>query len=60
MVASIGITNSHNILDNTDTSDDPLDKVIHKYKNHLSITCINKHMTNSKLSFAFECHKKSD
>ena len=60
MVVSMGITNNHNFLDNTDTSDDPLDKVIDKYKNRLCITYINKHMTNPKLSFAFECHKKSD
>ena len=54
MVPSMGITNNHIFLRNTNTSDDPLDKIIDKYKNHPSITCINKHMTNSELSFTFE------
>ena len=53
MIVSMGITNNHNFLDNTDTSDDPLNKVIDKYKNHFSITCI-KHITNSKFSFTFQ------
>ena len=38
-------------MSNTDTNDDPVEKIIDKYKNHPSITCINKHMTNSELSF---------
>ena len=54
MVPSMGITNNHIFLSNTDTSDDPLDKIIDKYKNHPSITCINKHLTNSELSFTFQ------
>ena len=54
IVPSIGITNNHIFLSNTNTSDDPLDKIIDKNKNHPSITCINKHMTNSELSFTFE------
>ena len=54
MVPSMGITNNHIFLSNTNTSDDPLDKIIDKYKNHPSITCINKHMTNSELSFTFQ------
>ena len=54
MVPSMGITNNHSFLSNTNTSDDPLDKIIDKYKNHPSITCINKHMTNSELSFTFQ------
>ena len=54
MVLSMGITNTHIFLSNTNTSDDPLDKIIDKYKNHPSITCINKHMTNFELSFTFQ------
>ena len=54
MVPSIGITNTHIFLSNTNTSDDPLDKIIDKYKNHLSITCINKPMTDSELAFTFQ------
>ena len=54
MVPSMGITNNHIFLSNTNTSDDPLDKIIDKYKNHPSITCINKHMTKSLLTFSFQ------
>ena len=56
MVPSMGITNNNNFLSTTDTSDtnDPLEKIIDKYKNHPSITCINKHMTNSELSFTLQ------
>ena len=56
MVPSMGITNNKNFLSTTDTSDtnDPLEKIIEKYKNHPSITCINKYMTNSELSFTFQ------
>ena len=50
MVPSMGITNNHIFLSNTNTSDDPLDKIIDKYKNNFSITCINKHMTDSELA----------
>ena len=50
----MSITNSHIFLSNTNTSVDPLDKIIDKYKNHPSITCINKHMANSELSFPFQ------
>ena len=54
MVPSMGITNNHIFLSNTNTSDDPLDKIIDKYKNHPSITCINKYITNSELFFTFQ------
>ena len=54
MLSSIGITNNHNFLSNTDTSDGPLEKIIDKYKNHSSITSINKHKTNSELTFTFQ------
>ena len=54
MVPSMGTTNNHIFLSNKNTSDDPLDKIIDKYKNHPSITCINKHMANSELSFTFQ------
>ena len=53
LVPSIGITNYHNFLSNTDTFDDPLERIIDKYKNHPSIICINKHITNSELNFTF-------
>ena len=54
MVPSMGITNNHSFLSNTNTSDDPLDKIIDKYKNHPSITCINKHMAKFELSSIFQ------
>ena len=54
MLPSMGITNNHIFLSNTSTSDDSLDKIIDKYKNHPSITCINKHMTKSLLTFSFQ------
>ena len=53
MVPSMGRTNN-NFLSNTDTSDDPLQKNINKFKNHSSATCINKHLRNSKLCFTFQ------
>ena len=40
MVLIMGITNDHNFLSNTDTSDYPLEKILEKYKNHPNITCI--------------------
>ena len=56
MVPNMGITNNNNFLSTADTSDtnDSLEKIIDKYKNHASITSINKHMTNSELSFTFQ------
>ena len=56
MVPSIGITNNNNFLSSTDTSDtnDLLEKIVDKYKNYPSITCINKHMANSEISFTFQ------
>ena len=55
MVPSMCITNN-NFLSTKDTSDtnDPLEKIIDIYKNRPSITCINKHMANSELSFSFQ------
>ena len=50
----MSITNNHIFLSNTNTSDDPLEKSIDKYKNHPSITRINKRMKNSELSFTFQ------
>ena len=47
MVANMGISNNRNFLSNTDTLDDPLEKIIDKYKNRPSITCINIHIANS-------------
>ena len=54
MVPNMGITNNRNFLGNTGTSGDPLEKIMDKYKNHLSITCISKLMTNSELTFTFQ------
>ena len=54
MVPSVDITNIHIFLSNTNFSDDPLEKIIDKYKNHPSITCIVKHMTNFEIAFTFE------
>ena len=59
MVPSMGITNNHNFLSNRGTSDDPLEKIIDKYKNQPSITCINKHMTISELPFTFQLVTKN-
>ena len=53
IVPSMAITNNHIFLSNTDTSDDLLDKIINKYRNHPSITCINQDMINSEISFTF-------
>ena len=48
----MSLTINHNFLRNTDTSDDPTKETIDKYKkNHPSTTCINKHTTNSEISF---------
>ena len=54
VVPSMVITNNHNFLSNTYTNDDLLEKIIDKYKNHPSIIGVNKHMTNSELSFTFQ------
>ena len=59
MVPSNGITNNQHVLSNTDTSDDTLEKIIDKHKNHHSITCINKHMTNYELSFTCQLVTKN-
>ena len=59
MVPNMSITNNHIFLSNKNTSDDPLDKIIDKYNLYPSITCINKHMTNSELSFAFQSVTKN-
>ena len=58
MVANVGIIVNNNFLSNTDTSNDPLEKIIEKHKNHSSITCINKHI-NSELTFTFQPVKKN-
>ena len=54
MVPSMCITNNYNFLSNTDISDYPLEKIIGKHKNHPSIACIDKHLTNSEFSFTFQ------
>ena len=50
----MGITNNHNLLSDLDTTNDPIEKNINKYQNHLSITSINKHMSRSELTFSFQ------
>ena len=50
----MGIIVNQNFPSNKGTSDDPLENIIHKYKNYLSITFINKHMTNFELTFTFQ------
>ena len=61
IVHSMGITSNLIFFSNTNTSDDPLEKITDKYENHASITCINKHMKNSELFlYISTCHKKSD
>lgn len=52
-------TNKHIFLSNTKTSDDRLDKIRDKYKNHPKITYINKHMTNFEVSFTFQTVTKN-
>ena len=59
MVPSMRITNKHIFLSNTKTSDDRLDKIRDKYKNHPKITYINKHMTNFEVSFTFQTVTKN-
>ena len=54
IVPSMGITNNHIFLTNKSTSHDPLDEIIRNYKNHPSMTFINKDMTISELSFTFQ------
>ena len=49
----MSLTNTHNISSNTDSSDDPLENIIDKYKNHPGITSLNQHMINSQLTFTF-------
>ena len=53
VVPNMDITNNNNFLSNRDTSDDPLEKIIEKYKNHPSITCIIN-TTNFELTFTFQ------
>ena len=53
VVPNMSITNNNNFLGNRDTSDDPLEKIIEKYKNHPSITCIIN-TTNFELTFTFQ------
>ena len=48
------ITNHHNLLNDLDTTNDPIEKIINKYQNHPSITSINKYMTHSALTFSFQ------
>ena len=50
----MGITNNHSLLSDTDTTNDPIEKIINKYQNHPSIISINKHMTHSELTFSFQ------
>ena len=54
MVPNMALTSNHNFSSNRDTSDDPLEKITDKLKIHPNIICINKHMTNSELTFTFK------
>ena len=54
MVPNMGLTYNNNLLSNTGTSNDPLEKIIDKCKNHPVINSINKHMINSELAFTFQ------
>ena len=54
MVPSMGITINQNFLGNTNIYDDPLGKIIYKYKKYPRITWVNKHMIISKLTFTFQ------
>ena len=47
------MTNTQSFLGNRDTSDDHLENIMDKYKHHPNITCINKYITNSEITFAF-------
>ena len=47
------VPSNHIFLSNKNTSDDLLEKIIDKYKNHHSITSINTHITNFELTFTF-------
>ena len=49
----MGTINNHNFLSSRNTND-PLEKIIDKYKKNPSITCINKHKTISKLTSTFQ------
>ena len=60
MVPSVDITNNHIFLSTTNFSDDPLEKIIDKYKNHPSKTCIVKHMTNFEIAFTFQPVTKNE
>ena len=45
---------NHNLLSDTGTTNDPIEKIINKYQNHLRITSINKHMTHTELTLSFQ------
>ena len=38
----MGMTNNHNLLSDTDTTNHPIENIINKYQNHPGITSINK------------------
>ena len=53
IVPNLGINTDNSFLINTDSGNDPIEKAIVKYKNHLSIISIKKFMENSDSSFSF-------
>ena len=54
IVPNLGINTDNSFLINTDSGNDPIEKAIVKYKNHLSIISIKKFMENSDSSFSFQ------
>lgn len=59
MVPNMNLINNHNFLNNTATSNDPLEKIIDKYKNQPSITFINSTHDKSELTFTFQPFTKN-
>ena len=54
MKPNMSLTYNNNLLSNTGTSNDSLEKIIDKCKNHPIINSINKHMINAELAFTFQ------
>ena len=54
ILPNLGVNTNHRFLINTDNENDPIEKVIAKYKNHPSIISIKKFIENSDFSFCFQ------
>ena len=59
IVPNKGITTNQYFLSNRDTSKGPLERFVPKYKNYPNITDINKHMTDSEVTFTFQLVTKN-